>query len=60
MFDLEQHHTDDQRMTSKYSESDSKARGDVRSVGAEPSVLCRSHGASMSYMTKYVISNILE
>ncbi len=36
-------------MTSKYHESDSKARGAVRSVGAKPSVLCLSRGGLMSY-----------
>ncbi len=29
VFDLEQQHVDDQRMTSKYCESDSKARGAI-------------------------------
>ncbi len=39
--DLKQHRADDQRMTSKYRESDLKAR--------RASVLCSSRGDLMSY-----------
>ncbi len=39
VFDLEQHRVDDQCMSSKYHESDSKH--------AAPSVLCSSRGALM-------------
>ncbi len=47
VFDLEQHRADDQRMTSKYRESDSKACGAVIIYRSEGAVCSR--GALMSY-----------
>ncbi len=52
VFDSEQHHADNQRLTSKYRESDSKTHGAVIILYIdqwEPSALCSSRGALMSY-----------